>query len=144
VARPPAIDRHLADLERFFTEDESGDTPEWQFGDGRDFNARRAVKSVRRYIRQLEAQAEGLRVPEWTIIQSCRYGFSRRSYALGMTCDHLRDVWPRLSEDTRVVVRRDLDQAIDDANWIDGPHRNKHGLRVLTQLRDDLQAKETA
>lgn len=144
MTRPPAIDRHLADLERFFTEDESGDTPEWQFGDGRDFNATRAVNSLRRYVRKLEAQSEGLRMPEWVVIQYCRYGFSRRSYALGMTCDHLRDVWPRLSEDTRVVILRDLDQAIDDAERYPGPGGDDYGLRVLTKLRDDLKARDAA
>jgi len=86
----------------------------------------------------------GLRVPEWVVIQSCRYGFGRRSYALETTCDHVRDVWPRLREDTRIVIQRDLAEAIDTARRYPNPGGDQnYGLRVLTQLRDDLQAKDS-
>jgi len=86
----------------------------------------------------------GLRVPEWVIIQSCRYGFGRRSYALEMTCDHLRDVWQRLDDYTRIVIQRDLAEAIDTARRYPDPNGDQnYGLRVLTQLRDDLQAKDS-
>lgn len=140
--RPASIDKHLTDLERFFTEDESGQgPPEWQFGTGHDFDAQRAVRALRRYIGRLERSqpTEGVTVPEWAVIQSCRYGFGRRSYALGMTCDHLRDVWPRLPEDTRVVIRRDLAEAIDVARrYPDVGGDENYGLRVLLKLRDDL------
>ena len=54
--RPPSIDKHLADFERFF-----GDDDEWQFGTGVDFNAMRAVRGLRRYITKLERQANVLR-----------------------------------------------------------------------------------
>jgi len=50
--RPPSIDKHLADFERFFGDDE------WQFGSGVDFHAMRAVRGLRRYITKLERQAK--------------------------------------------------------------------------------------
>ena len=53
--RPPSIDKHLADFERFFGDDE------WQFGTGVDFNAMRAVRGLRQYITKLERQANVLR-----------------------------------------------------------------------------------
>ena len=53
--RPPSIDKHLADFERFFGDDE------WQFGDGVDFHAMRAVRGLRRYITKLERQANVLK-----------------------------------------------------------------------------------
>ena len=55
MPRPPSIDKHLADFERFFGDDE------WQFGTGVDFNAMRAVRGLRRYITKLERQANVLR-----------------------------------------------------------------------------------
>jgi hypothetical protein len=90
-------------------------------------------------------EGERLSVPEWVLIQSCRYGFGRRSYALEMTCDHLHAVWLRLSEETRALIRRDLGWAIDDARrYKDTGGDQNYGLRVLSKLRDDLQAKEAA
>lgn len=132
--RPASIDKHLGNLERFFGDDE------WQFGTGHDFDAQRAVRALRRYIARLERSqpGEGVTVPEWAVIQSCRYGFGRRSYALEMTCDHLRDIWGRLPEDTRVVIRRDLEDAVEDAERYPGPGGDDYGLRVLLKLRDDL------
>ena len=52
MPRPPSIDKHLADFERFFGDDE------WQFGTGVDFNAMRAVRGLRQYITKLERQAK--------------------------------------------------------------------------------------
>lgn len=48
LTRPKAINLHIADLEEFFGLDE------WELPNGRDFNARRAVRSLERYIGQLE------------------------------------------------------------------------------------------
>ncbi len=139
MSRPPAVAKHMNDLEVFFR------GQEWQWGDGQTFDASRAVNSLRRYVAKLERnQADGLRVPEWVVIQSVRYGFYRRSYALEMTCDHLRDAWQHLSEDTRIVIRRDLDEAIDDSHRFSGVSDDGYGLRILYKLRDELQAKDEA
>lgn len=55
MTRPPSVDKHLADLHRFFAD---GDPPGWEFANGTDFHAERAVKSLKRYIRRLERGLE--------------------------------------------------------------------------------------
>lgn len=43
-----------------------------------------------------------------------RYCIGRMTYVVSDCCDWLRAVWPHLREHTRNIIRRDIDEAIDD------------------------------
>ncbi len=49
-------------------------------------------------------------------VGACRYYMGRRTYAVSDFCDMLRHQWASLPEQTRKIIRRDLEEAfhIDD------------------------------
>ena len=139
MTRPKAVTRHLQDLTDYFAD------ADWEWSDGRPFNAQRAVRSVRRYVRSLEdAHDPGEAVviaPEWAIIQSCRYAWGRKTYAVAQTADHVRSVWPHLSERTRSVILRDLSDDVRRRTEWDG--EDQMDVRTLRELERDLRQART-
>ncbi len=50
------------------------------------------------------------------LINHTRYCLTRRSYAVGECCDLLRSKWTEIPENTQVIIRRDIKEAIEDDN----------------------------
>lgn len=87
--------------------------------------------------------AEGIRVditvPDWMVVNAFRYALGRRSYAVGETADEIRRLWPRLSDDTRRVILRDLDKHIElHRSGAANPFRDMD-LDIWVNLQDHLR-----
>lgn len=54
---------------------------------------------------------------DFMVIAGFRYALGRRTYAVGICADWLIEQWPNLKEDTRAVIKRELEEefARDDA-----------------------------
>lgn len=83
-----------------------------------------------------------IEVPEWVLMQSCRYAWGRRSYAVGMTADHLRGTYRNLSNQAQEIILRDLKSTLDERVMFDG--EDNLDVRTLRALEADLEADHAA
>ena len=63
---------------------------------------------------------------ELMVMAAFRYCLGSRTYIVGACADWLIDIWPMLSENTRSVIRRDLEAEFkrdDDARAYDYEHK---------------------
>jgi hypothetical protein len=73
-------------------------------------------------------------------LQSVRYAFGRRSYAVGDTVDAVIKFWPQLSQRVQDLIKRDLIEAIadDDRSRADGREHHPLGMDMDRQSWDRL------
>jgi len=59
---------------------------------------------------ETEVNAE---IPDWMIIDAVRYCMGRQSYQVGITCEWLRRNWRSMSDHTRTIVQRDVEEEFE-------------------------------
>lgn len=60
-------------------------------------------------------QNSRLMMPEWVIICTARYALGRMTYIVSCACDLLRETWPLLSEETKNILKRDIEAEFERA-----------------------------
>lgn len=79
-------------------------------------------------------------VYEQLLISAVRYALGRATYIVGTTTDEVMRVWGELSENTRMVIRRDVSEALDRGQV--GMEMDDSRWRNLIGFVDDYDARE--
>jgi len=53
-------------------------------------------------------------ISEQMLVSAVRYALGRATYIVGATVDEVLRVWPKLSENARHVIRRDVTEALSE------------------------------
>lgn len=70
-------------------------------------------------------------------IESVRYSLTRHSYAPSECADLVRAKWEEIPDNTRVVIARDVHEAIEDNDRLDRQHKWPDDIRYnWVSLRD--------
>jgi hypothetical protein len=62
-------------------------------------------------------------------VESVRYSLTRHSYAPSECADLIRAKWGEIPNNTRVIIMRDIDEAINDDNRIDKQYKWPSDIR---------------
>lgn len=81
-------------------------------------------------------------VYEQMLISAVRYALGRATYIVGTTTDEVKRVWSELSENTRMVIRRDVSEALDRGQV--GMEMDDSRWRHLISFMDDHTAQESS
>lgn len=81
-------------------------------------------------------------VYEQMLISAVRYALGRATYIVGTTTDEVKRVWGELSENTRMVIRRDVCEALDRGQV--GMEMDDSRWRHLIAFIDDYNVKESS
>lgn len=75
-------------------------------------------------------------------IASTRYYLGRMSYAVGDFCSHLIGAWPRLDDNTRDVIRRDVESEFERDDVARHTRMHDPGSRIPFALGMDCDRAE--
>lgn len=52
-------------------------------------------------------------IPDWMIIDACRYCYGRKTLQVSTTVKWLLDNWPKLTEYTKGIIKMDLEREFE-------------------------------
>lgn len=75
-------------------------------------------------------------VPEHVIVSAVRYALGRQTYIAAWTSNTVLDLWPQLSDGTRLLIARDIHEAVERAERMKWPTIDAGWLRLLETSHD--------